>query len=54
MIYRGELTVATRGRGTYDITELRSHHPDLMDLDTWLKTTGWTPEQHDRQDGEPA
>jgi len=26
-----------------DLPALRAHHPDLMRLETWLRTTGWTP-----------
>lgn len=26
-----------------DLAALRAEHPDLMRLETWLRTTGWTP-----------
>ena len=26
-----------------DLSALRAEHPDLMRLETWLRTTGWKP-----------
>jgi hypothetical protein len=26
-----------------DFSALRADHPDLMTLETWLRTTGWKP-----------
>lgn len=33
--------------GTVDVAELRAAHPGLLDLQTWLRVTGWTPQPSD-------